>query len=370
MEDKEVSIAVAPHEDVRIRNYLITELTIVKFRWLVIAFFLWYFNFLHPAQWPIRLFNGILLAAAFYNLCIYLYIRRTRTFSAGLSLFFMYGDMVTVAAGMYFTGNAASPFLFIWYLTLFTAGIRFGYRRSLILQVPMALYYVFLLCRDPGLYDPRFLDRMVLGVFALSAVALYGSLFLREERFTFRVLERFHRRAIIDQLTGLYNYAYFMEELKREHAAAQRRGSQYSVILFDIDYFKRVNDTYGHENGNTVLKIVAGILKGDARRMDTVARYGGEEFVVLMPNTEGNELEVADRFRKRVEETEITGVVEGPIRVTISGGVCTYPHGAATVSDLLQRADQGLYVAKTSGRNRTCYFGGSDEKRVFDLAKY
>ncbi|HEX9860998.1 MAG TPA: GGDEF domain-containing protein, partial [Nitrospirota bacterium] len=101
-----------------------------------------------------------------------------------------------------------------------------------------------------------------------------------------------------------------------------------------------------------------------------VARYGGEEFVVLMPNTEGNELEVADRFRKRVEETEITGVVEGPIRVTISGGVCTYPHGAATVSDLLQRADQGLYVAKTSGRNRTCYFGGSDEKRVFDLAKY
>jgi diguanylate cyclase (GGDEF)-like protein len=103
-----------------------------------------------------------------------------------------------------------------------------------------------------------------------------------------------------------------------------------------------------------LLKGVADILKGNARRMDVVARYGGEEFVVLMPDSNGSEMDVAERIRRKVEKAEFPGVGDGPLRITISAGVCTYPREAASVTELLDKADQGLYQAKSTGRNRTC----------------
>jgi len=115
-----------------------------------------------------------------------------------------------------------------------------------------------------------------------------------------------------------------------------------------------VNDTYGHEKGNILLRAVADILKANARRMDTVARYGGEEFAMLMPDSTGAEREVAERIRKKIESTEFTGIADTPLRITISGGVCTYPRDAQSVKELLDKADKGLYVAKTGGRNKTC----------------
>jgi len=356
LESKNNKKARVTHEDVRTRNYLATELTIAKFRWLVIGFLFLYFNLLRLNEWPIRLFNGILLAASAYNFCIYFSIGKKRVFSRFLTVLFLYCDMLAVGAGLYFTGGARSPFLFLWHLTLFNAGIRFGYWRSFTLQVPMALYYAWLLCLDPGILDPDFLNRLILGVFALTAVALFGALFSREEQFTFRVMERFHRKSIIDRLTGLYNYAYFTDALKKEQARAERAGSHFSLMLFDLDFFKHVNDAYGHERGNILLKAVADILRVNARKMDTVARYGGEEFAFIMPDSGGREMEVAERIRKKVEETEFAGIAEGPIRITISGGVCTYPRHAATIEELLDKADKGLYAAKSGGRNRTCSF--------------
>jgi diguanylate cyclase (GGDEF)-like protein len=345
------------HEDVRIRNYLATELAIAKFRWLVIGFLFVYINILHPPEWPVRLFNAVLLVASLYNLGIYLHIKKTRDFSPCLTYLLMYGDMFATSVGMYFTGGGVSAFLFIWYLTLFTTGIRFGYVRSLTVQVPMALLYVLLLLEHPGVYAPEFLERLVLGLFAIASVAFYGSLFSREERFTFRVMEGIHRKSITDGLTGLVNYAYFMEQLTKEHARAVRDGSDYAVILFDLDLFKRVNDTYGHERGNVLLRAVAGILQANARTMDTVARYGGEEFIILMPNSNGREMEAAERIRKRIEETKFSGVSEGALFITVSCGVCTYPRNATSVHEVLENADKGLYAAKMSGRNRACYYG-------------
>lgn len=163
------------------------------------------------------------------------------------------------------------------------------------------------------------------------------------------------KESITDRLTGLFNYSYFIDELQREQARAERRNTQFSLVIFDLDLFKQVNDTYGHEKGNLLLQEVAAILKANARKMDTVARYGGEEFVVLMPESNGSEMEVAERMRKRIEDAEFIGIAEQPIKITISGGVCTYPRDARTVNELLDKADKGLYVAKTCGRNRTNY---------------
>jgi diguanylate cyclase (GGDEF) domain len=162
--------------------------------------------------------------------------------------------------------------------------------------------------------------------------------------------------SITDRLTGLSNYAHFMDELIKEESRARRSKSNFGVILFDLDQFKQVNDTYGHEIGNLLLKAVSDILKANARRMDTVARYGGEEFALLMPDSNGAEREVAERIRRKIEITEFTGIADAPLRITISGGVCTYPWDARTVNELLDRADQGLYKAKNSGRNKTCCY--------------
>ncbi len=339
----------------RVVNYLNTELAITKSRWFMLVFLFLYLNIMRLPEWPLGFFNALLAVAVLYNLGITLYIKRTKAFSVKLTLLFLYCDAVAVSAGLYFTGGIKSPFLFIWYLTLFAAGIRFGFFKSLSLQVPMALFYANLMHRNGGLHDADSLNRLVLGIFALVAVSFYGHIFSREEKHTEKLMTDFRKDSITDRLTGLYNYAYFIDELKREEARSERSGSLFSLMIFDLDFFKQVNDTYGHEKGNILLQGVANILKANARRMDIVARYGGEEFVVLMPDSNGAEMEAAERIRKKVEEAEFWGIAEKPLKITISSGVCTYPTDASSMFELLDKADKGLYTAKNTGRNKACY---------------
>ena len=353
MESSTVQKDTASIEYVRVQNYLNTELWITKSRWIVIAFLFLYLNVFQLADWPRKLVNALIVIAALYNGAIYLYIRKTSFFSIKLILLFLYLDMLAVAVGLSYTGGMNSPFLFVWYLTLFATGIRFGFRQSLLLLVPMAAFYAYLVHRDMGCNSPESVNQLLLGVSSLVATAAYGTIFSRGERYTMKVMADFRMASIMDNLTGLYNYAYFMDRLKHEQFRADRANSHFSVIIFDLDRFKKVNDTYGHEKGNVLLKAVAGILTTNARGMDTVARYGGEEFVILMPDSRGAEQEMAERIRKKVEETEFTGIAEGPLRITLSGGICTYPNDAKTGTDVLVKADKALYAAKAGGRNRT-----------------
>ncbi len=340
-------------EYVRVQNHQKMELMITKARWFVIGFLFIYLNVLRLTDWPLWLFNTLLAFAALYNLWIHLYLKKTHFFSTRLTLVFLYLDMLVIAVGLNYTGGLKSPFLFVWYLTLFATGIRLGFRQSFLLLVPMALFYAYLLFRDMDVLDADYINRLILGLVSLTATSLYGSIFSRGEEYTMKVLTDFRRASITDKLTGLFNYAHFMDRLKHEQYRADRDHSHFSVILFDLDRFKKVNDTYGHEKGNVLLKAIASILATNARRMDTVARYGGEEFVILMPESRGAELEMAERIRKKVEDAEFTGIAEGALRVTISGGLCTYPDDAGSLNDILVRADKALYAAKTEGRNRT-----------------
>jgi diguanylate cyclase (GGDEF)-like protein len=344
-------------DEVRVRNYLNTEWMIARGRWFVIVFLSLYINLLKPQGQPVVVLNALLALAAAYNLGVNLSLGRVGAFSIKLTFLFMYCDIIAVGTGLFFTGGVKSPFLFLWYLSLFTAGIRFGFMQSLPMQVSVAVFYLFLLFRDGSINDQEFISRLVMGLFAIIAMSMYGAIFSREEKYTHRLMSEFHRDAITDRLTGLYNYAHFIDELKKEQFRADRNGSHFSLIIYDLDFFKQVNDTYGHEKGNLLLQGVANILKTNARRMDTVARYGGEEFVILMPDSDGAEHEVAERVRKRVEEAEFAGVADKPLKITISGGVCTYPHHALSIYELLDKADKGLYTAKNTGRNKVCDCG-------------
>lgn len=158
--------------------------------------------------------------------------------------------------------------------------------------------------------------------------------------------------AVRDSLTGLYNRRYLDETLEREVSRARREGIPLSLVMLDIDYFKRVNDTYGHQVGDEVLRMLAATLSADVRAEDVACRYGGEEFLILLPNMP---LETAmlraEAWRAAVERLAIAHG-DFVLTFTISLGVSAYPDHGKTPDDLTRCADQALYKAKREGRNR------------------
>jgi diguanylate cyclase (GGDEF)-like protein len=159
-----------------------------------------------------------------------------------------------------------------------------------------------------------------------------------------------------DGLTGLYNHRAFQDLLRREIAEAQRYRRPLSLVLFDIDHFKKVNDTYGHPAGDTVLREVSRVTAEVARAADIAARYGGEEFAVVLPETEARgAVMFAERIRRAIEAQEIVCGAQR-LRVTVSVGVCPWTPDptADPLPNFIEVADKALYAAKHGGRNRIC----------------
>ena len=167
-----------------------------------------------------------------------------------------------------------------------------------------------------------------------------------------RLVYRLQHLSQHDSLTGLLNRRAIENSLDKEAQRLQRFGEIYSVMLVDIDHFKRINDNLGHAAGDEVLRAVAALLKDHAREVDRVARYGGEEFCVLLPHTDHEgALQAAERLRSAVHRTDIPWQDE-QICVTISTGLATAQDPDEPLHALLKRADDALYRAKTEGRNR------------------
>jgi two-component system cell cycle response regulator len=168
-----------------------------------------------------------------------------------------------------------------------------------------------------------------------------------------RLFEQTERLATSDGLTGLANHRTFQARLDEQLAQANRYGKPLSVVLCDVDHFKAVNDTYGHPVGDLVLQGTARILAKEARTSDLVARYGGEEFAVVMPETDAAGARViAERIRARIAEAVFPSEL-GPLRITVSMGVATFPSAGRTKARLVEAADACLYQAKRGGRNRS-----------------
>ena len=162
--------------------------------------------------------------------------------------------------------------------------------------------------------------------------------------------------SITDGLTKLYNSRYFKEMFEMEFERAKRFKKNLSMILLDIDHFKSINDTYGHLQGDSVLKEIGYILKQSVRKVDFVARYGGEEFTVLAIDTDiDNTCILAEKIRKQIEFHRFKAE-KNPLKVTVSLGVASISEDVSNYLDLIKRADDSLYKAKEGGRNRVCVY--------------
>lgn len=168
-----------------------------------------------------------------------------------------------------------------------------------------------------------------------------------------RFHEEIERMATTDGLTGLFNHRHFQEKLSAEFKRLERFSEPLSLMLIDIDYFKKINDTYGHPTGDKVLQGIADILRNTIRSIDIPARYGGEEFTVILPGTDSKGAKnMAERLRRAVMGTTFN--LEGKsAKVTISIGISTSIDSSGGKESLIERADKALYHAKKSGRNQS-----------------
>jgi two-component system cell cycle response regulator len=167
-----------------------------------------------------------------------------------------------------------------------------------------------------------------------------------------RMVQKLETMATTDGLTGLFNKRAMLDQAAAKVAAASRFGRKLSVLITDIDFFKKVNDTYGHDVGDVVIKGLADILKKQKRATDVVARFGGEEFIVLCEQTdEAGAALLGERIREELEATVFNTAI-GPLTVTCSVGIATFPEAGGTWDELFKGADEALYVSKRTGRNR------------------
>jgi diguanylate cyclase (GGDEF)-like protein len=166
-----------------------------------------------------------------------------------------------------------------------------------------------------------------------------------------RLFTQMQQLALTDGLTGCVNRRSFEMQLERDLRLATRMRQPVSLIMLDIDHFKRVNDTYGHDAGDAALRFLADVLRDELRGVDTAARYGGEEFAVILPQAGlDGALIVAERLRSRLETTEVPGIGH----ITGSFGLATFPLHANSRDGLVGAADRALYESKHAGRNRIC----------------
>ena len=171
--------------------------------------------------------------------------------------------------------------------------------------------------------------------------------------------------AIYDTLTSLYNRRYLEERLGLEAQKSFRSGTPLALIMVDIDHFKKVNDTFGHTEGDKVLREISYLLKTSVRKKDVVARYGGEEFILILPEaTREVSSIIAERIRRAIENTPFE-VGNIRLKITVSLGVSHFPDDRpSSKEDLVRMADVALYDAKREGRNRVCVFQGAPSVEV------
>ena len=217
--------------------------------------------------------------------------------------------------------------------------------------VSLSAYFMYLLM---SYYAMRFGDLWLEVIYPLIfSILAFTVAFIVKYLIKSRDFETQYKLATTDGLTELYNHRYFQEQMLMQIEQAKRYNNSFSLIIIDIDFFKRFNDTFGHQSGDAVLRQVAFTLKKNVRATDIVCRYGGEEMSIILPNTSQEEAySTAEKICKRVASHTFKLANGKDSNVTISLGVATFPFDGEDASSIIETADKRLYNAKNNGRNQ------------------
>ena len=243
-------------------------------------------------------------------------------------------------------------------LALYLQGIKKGLiSLALLMGFSITLFFI----PDNPLSQTNYSNAFKMRFFATMSTVAALSYFYEFSRYKSYVKlqtlsQKFEEASLSDFLTGLANRRHIMRHIKHEKEMYARQTREFSAILCDIDHFKKVNDKYGHDCGDLVLKSVADILKDSLRQVDTVSRWGGEEFLIILPavDKEGG-MVTAERLRQKIEEMKIQ-CNNNVVRLTMSFGVATWDESHKNIDEFIKHADENLYRAKEEGRNRVIAF--------------
>lgn len=314
-----------------------------------------------------------LLAAFVYMTVSGLLRRRIQVFTRYLAIFTSIA--IVAVQGAYFFGPTYGfqyqlfPLIVVIFLLL---DFNIVYERISIYALSLLSIAIFYFVQytpftpvfeDYQLYESYYFSIALFFSFAGLLILLY---YLSKEIFAAK--DQLYSMATTDALTNLYNRRTFLKRGQEAFKIAERGGQHFSVVIYDIDFFKTVNDEYGHLIGDAVLKSLATLSKETIRETDLLARYGGEEFAILLPNTSPEQaIVVAEKLRERIE-AHVVDIQPYKINRTVSLGVMGYHFSITSFDELIDKADKAMYKSKTMGKNRLTVYDMTDpfyrEKRV------
>ncbi len=329
--------------------------TIAEIEWLLVILVLLYQivqgrddDSAGPIYLGIMIYAGFVIGFRYFNI-----YRNESRWKIAMETWAMLGFITWI---LFHSGRLESPLVNLYLLTIVTSALTLG---KLITMLEMALVvacYVFLgySSTDDSLFWLYNAGDFMSQLAPMLLVAYITTMLSADIR---SALSRIKIISETDELTGIYNVRAFTSIANRTHKQSLRYRHPYAIVMIDSDNLKSVNDTYGHEAGNRLLKLTVTCAQQSLRETDVFARYGGDEFIALLPQTKPDgAYEVAERIRKLIAATPLD--TQGKqVPTTVSVGVAYYPEHGEELAVIMNRADQALYNSKRAGRNHTTVSG-------------
>jgi diguanylate cyclase (GGDEF)-like protein len=270
--------------------------------------------------------------------------------------------IVFVTALVALTGGHASPFFFGYLLLLAGAALRAEGAGPVLLGMATGSAYLVAvtIALGPGPIEEPALALIAFNLVSLALIAYVAAVIGREQR---RAQEAALRLSRFDALTGVHSRMYFTSAIQQEILRAVRTGRPFSLLMLDLDGLKPVNDRFGHEFGDRLLRAVGDVIRRGIRVTDVAARYGGDEFVIILPETDlEGAVRVSEKLRLDIAELTLPHN-RNVIQTSVSIGIAAYPEDGRTGSELMRRADHAMYEAKRRGRNQIVHYPRPVERR-------
>ncbi|MGA0023764.1 MAG: GGDEF domain-containing protein [Burkholderiales bacterium] len=328
--------------------------TVAEIEWLLLILVMLYQFFEGPAPDDrAAIAIGLYFYAAFVMSFRYANFYKTEShWKIAIETFAM---LLFITWVLWFTGKLASPLVNTYLLVIITSALTLGKIATMLEMTLIAACFVLLgeNTNAGSMFSLAYIGGLAGQLAPMLLVAYITTMFSADIRFG---LNKARLLAETDELTGLYNMRGFTIMVDRLFAQAVRYNRPASMLMIDSDNLKTVNDEYGHEAGNRLLKLVAKCIAAELRHTDVLARYGGDEFVVLLPETAADRaIEVAQRIRQAISTTTLD--FEGRhIETSVSIGLACYPEDGRSIDAIQARADRAMYQAKKQGRNRVIRF--------------